>query len=131
AESRQREIAVRTAIGASTWRLLRQFIAEGILLSLLGSVLGLGLAFAGLYAIKLTNAGSIPRAGEIGIDATVLLVTLLVSILTGVIFGLAPIMHLAVQNVHGLLKDVGGGASSGSAKAQNFRRALVAFEIGS
>src|ERR1051325_5142287 len=131
AESRQREIAVRTAIGASSWRLLRQFIAEGILLSLTGAVLGLGVAFAGLYAIKATNAGSIPRASEIGIDGTVLLVTLLVSIFTGVIFGLAPLMHLAIKNVHGLLKDVGGGASSGSAAAQHFRRGLVAFEIGS
>jgi putative ABC transport system permease protein len=130
AESRQREIAVRTAIGASTWRLLRQFIAEGILLSLLGALLGLGLAFAGLYTIRLTNAGSIPRASEIGIDATVLLVTLLVSILTGVIFGLAPLLHLAMKNVHALLKDAAGSAS-GSGAAQNFRRGLVAFEIGS
>src|SRR5579884_2991738 len=131
AEARQREIAVRTAIGASFWRLLRQFIAEGILLSVIGAVLGLVLAYAGLYTIKLTNAGSIPRASEIGIDATVLLVTLLVSIITGVIFGLAPLMHLAIKNVHGLLKEVGGGAGSGSAAAQNFRRALVSFEIGS
>ena len=131
AEARQREIAVRTAIGASSWRLLRQFIAEGILLSFMGAILGLALAFAGLYTIKLTNAGSIPRASEIGIDATVLLVTLVVSIFTGVIFGLAPLTHLAIKNVHGLLKDVGGGASSGSAAAQNFRRGLVAFEIGS
>jgi predicted permease len=131
AEARQREIAVRTAIGASSWRLLRQFIAEGILLSMLGAILGLGLAFAGLYIIKITNAGSIPRAAEIGIDSTVLLATLLVSIFTGVIFGLAPLMHLAIKNVHGLLKDVGGGASSGSTTAQNFRRGLVAFEIGS
>jgi putative ABC transport system permease protein len=128
AESRQREIAVRTAIGASSWRLLRQFIAEGILLSLAGAVLGLGLAFAGLYTIKLTNAGSIPRASEIGIDGTVLAVALLVSIFTGVIFGLAPLLHLAVKNVHALLKDA-AGATSGSATAQNFRRGLVAFEI--
>src|SRR5262245_24787233 len=131
AEARQREIAVRTAIGASSWRLLRQFIAEGILLSLLGGILGLGLAFAGLYAIKLTNAGSIPRAAEIGIDGTVLVVTLFVSILTGIVFGLAPLLHLALRNVHSLLKDGGGGAGAGSSTAQNFRRGLVAFEIGS
>lgn len=131
AEARQREIAVRTAIGASSWRLLRQFIAEGILLSFLGAILGVGLAYSGLYIIKLTNAGSIPRAAEIGIDSTVLLVALVVSIFTGIIFGLAPLMHLAIKNVHGLLKDVGGGASSGSTAAQNFRRVLVAFEIGS
>jgi putative ABC transport system permease protein len=128
AESRQREIAVRTAIGASSWRLLRQFIAEGILLSLTGAVLGLGVAFAGLYAIKATNAGSIPRASEIGIDGTVLLVALLVSIFTGVIFGLAPMLHLAVKNVQGLLKDA-ASATSGSVAAQNFRRGLVTFEI--
>ena len=128
AESRQREIAVRTAIGASSWRLLRQFIAEGILLSLAGAVLGLVLAYGGLYTIKLTNAGSLPRATEIGIDSTVLLVTLVVSIITGMIFGLAPLLHLAVKNVHGLLKDA-AGATSGSASAQNFRRGLVAFEI--
>lgn len=131
AEARQREIAVRTAIGASSWRLLRQFIAEGILLSLIGAVLGLGLAYAGIYTIKTTNAGSIPRASEIGIDSTVLLVTLLVSLLTGVLFGLAPLMHLAIKNVHGLLKDAAGGASSGSSSAQLFRRVLVTFEIGS
>jgi putative ABC transport system permease protein len=128
AESRQREIAVRTAIGASSWRLLRQFIAEGILLSLAGAVLGLVLAYGGLYTIKLTNAGSLPRATEIGIDSTVFLVTLVVSIITGMIFGLAPLLHLAVKNVHGLLKDA-AGATSGSASAQNFRRGLVAFEI--
>src|SRR6185437_7164497 len=128
AESRQREIAVRTAIGASSWRLLRQFIAEGILLSLTGAVIGLGVAFASLYAIKATNAGSIPRASEIGIDGTVLLVALVVSIFTGVIFGLAPLLHLAMKNVQGLLKDA-AGATSGSAAAQNFRRGLVTFEI--
>jgi len=130
AEARQREIAVRTAIGASSWRLLRQFIAEGILLSMVGGILGLGLAFTGLYAIKVTNAGSLPRAEEIGIDGTVLAVTLLVSIVTGIVFGLAPLLHLALRNVHSLLKD-GGGSASGSSAAQNFRRGLVAFEIGS
>ena len=80
-------------------------------------MLGLGVAFAGLYAIKVTNAGSIPRASEIGIDGTVLLVALLVSIFTGVIFGLAPLLHLAVKNVQGLLKDA-AGATSGSVAAR-------------
>ncbi|HEY6308968.1 MAG TPA: ABC transporter permease [Candidatus Angelobacter sp.] len=129
AEARQREIAIRSAIGASGRRLLGQFIAEGILLSLVGAVLGLLLAFAGLQVIRATNAGSIPRAAEIGIDFTVLVVTLAVSIFTGIVFGLAPLMHLALKNIHGLLKDAAGGTASGSSAAQNFRRALVASEI--
>jgi predicted permease len=129
AEARQREIAIRTAIGASGRRLLGQFIAEGILLSLIGAALGLVLAFGGLQLIRVTNAGSIPRAAEIGIDSMVLLVTLVVSILTGILFGLAPLMHLAFKNVHGLLKDAAGGAASGSPAAQIFRRCLVIGEI--
>jgi putative ABC transport system permease protein len=128
AEARQREIAVRSALGASFSRLVRQFITEGVLLSSAGAVLGLALAFGGLRLIKLTNAGSIPRAGEIGIDGNVLLVALFVSILTGVVFGLAPAFHLAVRNIFRLLKDAAGGSTS-SLSAQAFRRGLVAAEV--
>jgi putative ABC transport system permease protein len=128
AEARQREIAIRSALGASFWRLLRQFITEGVLLSSVGAVLGLALAFAGLRLIKLTNAGSIPRAAEIGIDGNVLLLALMVSILTGVVFGLAPALHLAVRNIFGLLKDAAGGSTS-TLSAQAFRRVLVAAEV--
>jgi putative ABC transport system permease protein len=128
AEARQREIAVRSALGASFGRLLRQFITEGVLLSSVGAVLGLALAFGGLRLIKLTNAGSIPRAGEIGIDGTVLVVALVVSIFTGVIFGLAPALHLAVRNIFRLLKDA-AGASTSTLSAQAFRRGLVAAEV--
>lgn len=128
AESRQREIAIRSALGASFWRLLRQFIAEGILLSSIGAILGLGLAFGGLHLIKVTNAGSIPRAAEIGIDVNVLLVTLFVSILTGVAFGLAPAFHLAMHNIFRLLKDAAGWTTS-TLSAQSFRRMLVAAEL--
>ena len=128
AEGRQREIAVRSALGASFGRLLRQFIAEGILLSMFGAIVGLGLAFAGLQLIRLTNAGSIPRAGEIGMDASVLLVTLAVSILTGVAFGLAPALHLVTRNIFSLLKEAAGWTTS-TLSAQNFRRLLVASEV--
>src|SRR5215472_1674226 len=127
AETRQREIAIRNALGASFGRLLRQFITEGVLLSSVGASLGLALAFGGLRLIKLTNAGSIPRAGEIGIDGNVLLVALIVSILTGVVFGLAPALHLAVRNIFRLLKDAGGSTST--LRAQVFRRVLVAAEV--
>lgn len=128
AEGRQREIAVRSALGASFWRLLRQFIAEGILLSSIGAVLGLGLALGGLKLIKVTNAGSIPRAAEVGIDANVLLVALAVSVLTGVAFGVAPAVHLAAHNIFRLLKDAAGWTTS-TLSAQNFRRVLVILEV--
>src|SRR6185369_11347473 len=90
AEARRREIAVRAAIGAGLGRLLQQFIIEGVLLSLTGAIFGIALAFGGLRLLVATNAGSIPRVGEIGIDWQVLLFTLGISIATGVAFGLAP-----------------------------------------
>src|SRR6267143_1139701 len=75
AEARRREIAIRSALGADLWRLARQFVTEGLLLSSQGAVLGLVLAFAGMRLIQVTNAGSIPRAAEIGVDTHVLLFT--------------------------------------------------------
>lgn len=128
AEARQREIAVRSALGASFRRLLRQFIAEGVLLSFFGAALGVGLAFAALKLIKIGNAGKIPRADEIAIDWHVLLLALMVCILTGIAFGLAPAFHLAVRNVFSLLKEAAGWTTS-TLSAQNFRRVLVAVEI--
>ncbi|HEY6347940.1 MAG TPA: ABC transporter permease [Candidatus Angelobacter sp.] len=128
AEARQREVAIRSALGASFGRLLRQFIAEGVLLSFFGALLGVGLAFAALKLITVGNAGKIPRADEIAIDWHVLLVALAVSILTGVAFGLAPAFHLAIRNVFVLLKDAAGWSTS-TLSAQNFRRVLVAVEI--
>jgi predicted permease len=129
AESRQREIAVRTAMGAGLSRLLRQFVAEGVALSVLGAVLGLLLAYAGVRLLSATNAGSIPRAGEIGIDGAVLLFALLVSVGTGIFFGLAPVVHTAGRSLAETLKASGGRSSSGVA-AHAFRRVLVISELG-
>src|SRR5580704_466921 len=128
AEARRREIAIRSALGADLWRLARQFITEGVLLSACGAVLGLILAYGGLRLIKLTNAGSLPRAAEIGIDMRVLLFTIAATLLTGVLFGLAPILTVAIQNLHDSLKDT-VGASTASTGAQNFRRILVSGEL--
>ena len=128
AEARRREIAIRSALGADLWRLARQFITEGVLLSACGAVVGLILAYVGLRLIKLTNAGSLPRAAEIGIDMRVLLFTIAATVLTGVLFGLAPILTVAIQNLHDSLKDT-VGASTASASAQNFRRVLVSGEL--
>jgi predicted permease len=128
AEARKREIAIRSALGAGLGRLAKQFIVEGVLLSACGAVLGLALAEGGLRLIQLTNAGSLPRAAEIGIDLRVLLFTMAATVLTGVLFGLAPIVPLAVANLHDSLKDTVGSTTS-NAGAQSFRRALVAGEL--
>jgi predicted permease len=128
AEARRREIAIRSALGADLWRLARQFVTEGLLLSSIGAALGLVLAFAGMRLIQVTNAGSIPRAAEIGVDVHVLLFTVGAAFLTGILFGLAPILPLALQNLQDSLKDT-VGSSTGTSGAQVFRRALVAGEL--
>ncbi len=128
AEARRREIAVRGAMGASMARLARQFATEGVLLSLLGGALGLMLAYGGLRVIVLTNAGSIPRAAEIGMDWHVLVFTLGVSLLTGLLFGFAPLLDFRLTQITDSLKDT-AGASTGSVTAQIFRRVLVAGEL--
>lgn len=128
AEARRREIAIRSALGAGTGRLAMQFVREGLLLSSVGALFGLGLAYGGLQVIKLTNAGSLPRAAEVGIDGRVLLFTIAATVLTGILFGLAPVIGLAYRNLQDSLKDTVGSTTSGSG-AQGFRRALVAGEL--
>jgi ABC-type antimicrobial peptide transport system permease subunit len=90
AQIRQREVAVRQAMGASTGGLLRQFLLEGILLSLGGAALGLGLAFVILRVILAAGSDSIPRSTEVRLDGDVLLFTLGAALFTGVVFALAP-----------------------------------------
>jgi putative ABC transport system permease protein len=128
AEARRREIAIRGALGASLARLARQFVTEGILLALCGGVLGVALAFAGVRLVQLTNAGGIPRADEIAMDWRVLLFTLVMSLVTGVFFGLAPLAPLMISGISESLKDT-AGSTTAAAGAQLFRRALVAGEL--
>jgi len=128
AEARRREIAVRSALGAGLGRLAKQFVTEGLLLSSCGALLGLILAYVGMRVIQLTNAGAIPRAAEIGMDMHVLLFTAGAALFTGVLFGLAPIVPIALQDVQNSLKDT-MGSTTGTAAAQGFRRALVAGEL--
>ncbi|HLZ49872.1 MAG TPA: ABC transporter permease [Candidatus Acidoferrum sp.] len=128
AEARRREIAIRGSLGASLTRLARQFVTEGVLLALCGGVLGIGLAYAGVRLVQLTNAGGIPRADEIAMDWRVLAFTLAVSVITGVLFGLAPLAPLMVSGISESLKDT-AGSTTVAAGAQFFRRALVAGEL--
>jgi putative ABC transport system permease protein len=128
AEARQREIAIRKALGAGVGQLIRQFTVEGLLLSLAGAGLGLGVAVVGLKVMVSAGKASIPRASEVSIDPTVLVVTLAVSLLTALLFGFAPLAQIATGTLHDALKSAGGRAT-GSVASNRFRGALVASEL--
>ncbi len=128
AESRQREFAIRSALGAGRWRLLRQFLTEGVVLALIGGALGAALGVGGLKALLAANPDSLPRAGEVTIDRIVLLFTVLVSIGTGLLFGLAPLLHLREQVVSNSLKEAGQRSTAGAARTW-VRRGLVMAEV--
>jgi putative ABC transport system permease protein len=121
-EIRQREIAIRGAIGASLTRLTLQFVTEGVVLSLLGALLGLALAYGGLELMKATSEASIPRASEVSLDGLVFLFTAAVCVATGVVFGLTPIAHAARQNLHNALKSA-AASTTGPSGTQRFRYA--------
>ena len=126
AEVRGREVAVRTALGAGRRRLLAQFIAEGLVLLLLGSVLGLVVAWTGVRALTVAFPESVPRVANIDIDPAVLGFTLLVSVVTGVVFGLAPLRYLSDRVGGRLLND---RTLATTAARPRLRRALVAGEV--
>src|SRR5260370_26002455 len=128
AQARRREIAIRGALGASFVRLARQFVTEGILLAFCGAVLGVALSYGGVRLVQLTNAGGIPRADEISMDSRILLFTLATILITGVLFGLAPLAPLLVRGISESLKDT-AGSTTAAAGAQVFRRILVAGEL--
>jgi putative ABC transport system permease protein len=128
AEARRREIAIRGAMGAGLGRLARQFVTEGVLLALCGAILGLALAYGGVRLVQVTNAGGIPRADEIVMDWRVLVFTLGTSLVTGAIFGLAPLVPLLVSGISGSLKDA-AGSTTAAGGAQLFRRGLVVGEL--
>ena len=128
AETRHREFAVRTALGASRWRLLRQFMTEGIVVSLAGGVLGLLVAVGVLRLLLTTYPESLPRSAEVALDLTVLGFTLLVSLATGIVFGLAPLLHLSGDSLAAGLRE--GGTRGSTASARHWmRRGLVGAEV--
>ena len=128
AESRHKEFAVRTALGAGRTRILRQFMTEGTVLSLLGAAFGLALAFWRLKALLAANPDSIPRASEITLDPVVLAFTVGIALLTGLVFGLAPLLHMGEQAVSLSIKEGGVRATSGASR-NRVRRGLVVAEI--
>ncbi len=128
ATARQREIAIRAALGASRGRIIGQLLTENVLLSLCGGVLGLLFAYWGMDALLALNPGNIPRLDSIGIDRAVLLFTIGVSLVTGLVFGLAPALTVSKPQFNDTLKDGGRGGMEGGT-ARRLRSGLAVAEI--
>ncbi len=128
AATREREIAIRTALGAGRGRLVRQLLTESLTLSLAGGALGLLVAKFGLDALIALSPADTPRLDSVGIDGRVLVFTLGVSLLTGFLFGLAPALQTSRPDLNSTLKE-GGRGSGGSVRRNHVRSTLVVVEV--
>jgi putative ABC transport system permease protein len=125
---RQKEIALRLALGADRARLTKQLLVESVLLSLLGGLVGLGFAYAGLHLLTRFIPPDIAHAETIAIDGKVLVFTLLIAIVTGLIFGLAPASQASHFNLNETLKE-GGRDSGAGVRGKRLRSSLVIAEV--
>ncbi|MEM6705520.1 MAG: ABC transporter permease [Acidobacteriota bacterium] len=127
-ESRQKEIAVRAAVGATRARLVRQLLTESVLLAFVGGALGVAVAHRGLALLLRAFPTSLPRTQEVSLDLPVLTVTTLTAAATGILFGLAPALSLGRGRFGALLKE-GGRRASASISSLRLRRMLVVAEV--
>ncbi len=129
--SRQREVAIRAALGANRWRVIRQLLTESLLLSILGGLLGLVIAYWGVDALVATlpdsQVNALPFLKTLRIDSTILAFSFGLSLLTGIIFGLAPAIQVSRPDLNEVLKE--GSRTSGGGAKHRLRSVLVATEI--
>ena len=128
AASRIKEVAIRSALGATRRDLLRQLLVESLMLAIVGGVLGLGLAWLGVQAVVALKPANVPRIAELRIDGLVALFTLGVSVATGLLFGLAPAVQTSRTNLQETLKEGGRGATA-DRSGHALRRVLVVAEV--
>jgi len=129
---RQKEIAVRAALGASRLRLVRQMLTESVFLSVLGGAAGIWIAAWNLYAVRTINPGNIPRLDTVGIDGAVLAFTFGISVLTGIVFGLVPALRVSRTDLNNALKAGGRSGTEGGGlqvTRDKLRGLLVTVEI--
>jgi len=129
AMGRERELAVRAALGAGRGRLVRQLLTESVILSVIGGAIGLGIAAVATRALLTLNPGTLPAMFTPSIDSRVLMFSIVAAVVTGVLVGLVPALRVAGIDLHGSLKD-GGRGSSGGGAAERVRRVLVVAQIG-
>jgi len=128
ATSRAREMALRKAMGASGGRLVRQLLSESLLLSLFGGILGVSVAAAAIPVLRAFSPGSVPRLAETRLDVSVILFSMLLSVITGILFGLVPALQATVGNLHQTLKEGTRGSSDGGHRGK-LRGVLVVAEM--
>jgi putative ABC transport system permease protein len=130
ASGRQKEIALRAALGASRWRIVRQLLTESLIVALIGGALGILVGLWGIDALRVSNPGDAARFApgwyQLGINPVVLLFTLALSLLSGLVFGLAPAWQVSKPNLNDALKEGGRHFSGGS---HRLRSGLVVFEV--
>lgn len=126
AASRQKEMAIRSALGASRWRVIRQLLTESTMLALVGGGVGLLLALWGVALLTRLLPGDFPRLADINVDLRVLSFTLAASVLTGILFGLAPALEISRTRVQESLKESGRGLSGGHTR---LRSLLIVGEV--
>ena len=126
--TREREIAIRSALGATPRFLLRQFLTESVLLSLLGGAVGLFCAYFTTKLVRLLSPGTLPRSGQIKVDLGVLLFALGAALVTAIAFGIVPVAHFLKKNVNDSLKE-SGHSSAGTKRQYGLRIGLVVSEV--
>ena len=129
ATARQREFAIRTALGAGRWRIVHQLLTESVLLALAGGALGIVLSVWGIHLLVSAAPSSIPRVKEVSLDKWVLAFTFLMSLLTGIVFGLVPSLQVSRTDLNETLKEGGRGTAGTNPHRAFLRRALVVAEI--